>query len=60
MTTKSNYAGLGDIDFSKVQTNKGVKPVPKKCTKCDETIINEEACPRCHSLTEDAKPILLD
>jgi hypothetical protein len=71
MTTKSNFGGMGDIDFNTVRTNKGtpapqVAPVvvasttPKKCAKCDETIINEEKCPKCFSLTEDAKPILLD
>lgn len=64
MTTKSNYAGMGDIDFNQIHTNKGAKPVavtvPKKCVKCDETVLTEEVCPRCHRLTEDAKIILTD
>jgi uncharacterized paraquat-inducible protein A len=61
MTTKSsNYMNMFD-DLPTVITNKGTQAItPKKCARCDETVKNEEQCPRCHALTEDAKPLLLD
>lgn len=62
MVTTTSMLGLGETADT-IMTNKGpqvVQNVPKKCVKCDETVVNEEKCPRCFSLTENAKLILND
>lgn len=63
MVTTSSSLGLGEVTDT-VMTNKGAKSVPvnapKKCAKCDTTVTNEEKCPQCFNLTEDAKLILTD
>lgn len=68
MTTKSSNLGIDYNIGNTIQTNKGTqsaKPVvtaPRKCTRCDSTVKNEEVCPQCFiELNEStAKTILLD
>jgi hypothetical protein len=59
MATTTGNLGMDDVVIATTRTNKGAS-IPKKCNRCDETVVNEDKCPRCFSLTEDAKPILTD
>jgi hypothetical protein len=69
MTTKSGNLGIDYNIGNTIQTNKGTqvapapKPLPRKCTKCDNTVaVNEEQCTQCFTaLNEDTtRTILLD